>query len=192
MHQIDRELATLVAAYIAAIVSVMTFFLTLLFNRRTEIRAARRKTLESFIFEISDSVHQLIAISNIFLKNKTITSRENWNEKAEKAKNDLKTLRPKIRYALWGLDKPIKVLTRLPDYTQYTLESLEVAKQIVLKGSNLGDYLDNCIRKCYLNGRSPRFYEKWYLKYLSWELEKVRNKYKNERDKNLNKNTITI
>jgi len=87
------------------------------------------------------------------------------------------------------LDKPIKVLTRLPDYTQYTLESSVISKKVVLRGSKLGDYLDNCIRKCYLNGRSPRFYERWYLKYLSWKFEKIRNDYKRERDKKLGKIT---
>lgn len=180
-NEIDKGLATLIAASIAAIISVLTFLLTLYFNRKSEIRAARRKSLEEFIFDVADSIHQLIAISNIFLKNKTDESRANWSQKADKAKNTLKTLRPKIRYALWGLDKPIKVLTRLPDYTQYTLESEEISKKVVKRGSKLGDNLDNCIRKCYLNGRSPRFYERWRLEFLAWKCEKTRNDYKSER-----------
>lgn len=187
MNEIDKGLATLIAAGIAAIISLLTFILTLFFNRKSEIRTARRKSLEVFIFEIADSIHQLIAISNILLKNKTDISRTNWSEKAEKAKESLKTLRPKIRYALWGLEKPIKVLTRLPDYTQYTLESDNVSKKVVSRGSRLGDTLDNCIRKCYLNGRSPRFFEIWRLKFLAWRCEKTRNDYKSERDKKLNK-----
>ncbi|HKH61081.1 MAG TPA: hypothetical protein VKA49_09635, partial [Flavitalea sp.] len=64
---IDRGFATLVAAIIAAFLSL----LTLLATKSTEIRAAHRKTLESFIYDISDSVHQLIATSNILLKNKS-------------------------------------------------------------------------------------------------------------------------
>ncbi len=183
----DRGMATLIAACIAAVISIFTFFLTLFFNRKSEIRIARRKTLESFIYDIADSVHQLIAISNILLKNKTDESRLNWSEKAEQAKSKLKTLRPKTRYALWGLDNSIRVLTRLPDYTQYTLSSPDIAKKVVDKGSKLGDSLDNCIRKCYLNGRTPRFYELWRLNYLAWRCEKVRNSYKAERDKKLNK-----
>ena len=185
--EIDRGLATLIAAALAAVISILTFILTLFFNRKGEIRAARRKTLEEFIYDLSDSVHQLIAISNILLKNKTTESRSNWSEKAEQAKNKLKELRPKIRCALWGLDKPIKVLTRLPDYTQYTLESVETSKSVVKRGSKLGDVLDNCIRKCYLNGRSPRFYEIWRLRFLAWRCEKTRNDYKSERDKKLKK-----
>ena len=185
LTDLDKGLVTLIAAGIAAVVSILTFFLTLFFNRKVEIRAARRKTLEGFIYDVSDSVHQLIAISNILLKNKTTESRNNWSEKAENAKNTLKNLRPKIRYALWGLDKPLKVLTRLPDYTQYTLDSEIVSKKVVKRGSTLGDSIDNCIRKCYLNGRSPKFYEIWTLKILAWRCEKTRNEYKAERDKKL-------
>lgn len=181
--EIDKGVATLIAAGMAAIISIFTFLLTLFFNRKGEIRSARRKTLEEFIYDVADSVHQLIAISNILLKNKTDESRGNWSQKAEKAKSTLKTLRPKIRYALWGIDKPLKVLTRLPDYTQYTLESESVSKKVVKRGSKLGDALDNCIRKCYLHGRSPRFYERWRLQFLAWRCEKTRNDYKSERDK---------
>jgi hypothetical protein len=61
--EIDRGLATLIAAALAAVISILTFILTLFFNRKGEIRAARRKTLEEFIYDLSDSVHQLIAIS---------------------------------------------------------------------------------------------------------------------------------
>ncbi|KAB1065079.1 hypothetical protein [Salibacter halophilus] len=187
LGKIDKGIATLIAAGIAAVISIFTLMLTLFFNRKSEIRSARRKSLEEFIYDVADSVHQLIAISNILLKNKTPESRSNWTDKANKAKMKLKALRPKIRYALWGLDKPIKVLTRLPDYTQYTLESDEVSKKTVKRGSNLGDALDNCIRKCYLNGRSPRFYEIWWLRFLAWKCEKPRNEYKLERDKKLEK-----
>ena len=62
-NEIDKGLATLIAASIAAIISILTFLLTLYFNRKSEVRAARRKTLEVFIYDVADSIHQLIAIS---------------------------------------------------------------------------------------------------------------------------------
>lgn len=175
---IDRGFATLAAAVIAALLSL----LTLLATRSTEVRAAHRKTLESLIFDISDSVHQLIAISNILLKNKTEESRGNWSERAEKAKAKLKELRPKIRYALWGLDTYLLSLAKLPDYTLYTLADVKVSKKVVKRGSRLGDSLDRCIRDCYLNGRSPRFYELWELKFYNWHFHKTRNNYKAKRN----------
>lgn len=174
---INEGTATLIAAIIAAVFSL----LTLLSTRPTEIRAANRKTLETYIPELADSIHQLIATSKILLKNKTQQSRESWRQKAEDAKGKLKDIRPKIRYSLWGLENYILSLTRLPDFTLYTLGNNEVAKKVVKRGARFGDYLDNCIRKCYLNGRAPRFYELWILQFYRWHFIKTRNDYKKKK-----------
>ncbi|MDE5492244.1 hypothetical protein [Elizabethkingia meningoseptica] len=171
---IEEGTATLLAAIIAAIFS----FFTLLSIKPKEIRAANRKTLEPYIYDLSDSIHQLIAISNIIIKTKTEEGLRNWREKAEIAKEKLKDIRPKIRYSLWGLEDYILSLTKLPDFTLYTFSDIEVAKEVVKKGTQFGDSLDNCIRKCYSSGRTPRFYELWRLKYYNWRFIKVRNKYK--------------
>ncbi len=93
----------------------------------------------------------------------------------------MKDIRPKIRYSLWGLEDYILSLTRLPDFTLYTLDDIEVAKEVVKRGKRLGDSLDNCIRKCYLSGRTPRFYELWMLKLYRWHFTKTRNDYKAKR-----------
>ncbi|MCT3846077.1 hypothetical protein HZQ52_14710 [Elizabethkingia anophelis] len=177
---IDEGTATLLAAIIAAIFSLFT----LLSIKPKEIRAANRKTLEPYIYDLSDSIHQLIAISNIIIKTKTDESLKNWREKAETAKKKLKDIRPKIRYSLWGLEDYILSLTKLPDFTQYTLSDIEVAKKVVKKGTHLGDCLDNCIRKCYLSGRTPKFYELWRLRYYNWRFTKIRNEYKMKRNCN--------
>lgn len=39
---IDRGMATFIAACIAAIISILTFFLTLFFNRKTEIERDKK------------------------------------------------------------------------------------------------------------------------------------------------------
>lgn len=174
---IDRGFATLIAAVIAAVASVFV----LLLNKKGEIRAANRKTLETFIYELSQAIHQLIATSNILLKNKSDVSRENWKEKAETAKTKLKELRPKIRYVLWGIDDSIQALTRLPDFTLYTLADEDVATRVVRRGTRLGDAIDRCIRDCYLNGRAPRFYEIWKIKLYEWHFRQTRDNYKANR-----------
>ncbi len=174
---IDEGTATLAAALIAAILSL----LTLLSTRPTEVRSANRKTLEPYIPDLADAIHQMIAISNILLKNKTEESRGNWRKKAEEAKAKLKEIRPKIRYSLWGLEDYILSLTRLPDFTLYTLDDIDVAIKVVKRGTRLGDSLDNCIRKCYLNGRTPKFYELWTIRFYSWHFTKTRNDYKAKR-----------
>lgn len=83
----------------------------------------------------------MIAISNILLKNKAEESRGNWSERAEEAKGKLKDIGPKIRYSLRGLENYILSLTRLPDFTLYTLDDIEVAKKVVKRGTRLRDVL---------------------------------------------------
>jgi hypothetical protein len=180
---LNEGVATLYAALVAAFFSL----LTLLAKKPTEIRAANRRTLEGYIFDLSDSIHQLTAISNILLKNKSPLSRNNWSRRAERAKVVLKALRPKIWYSLWGLENHILSLTRLPDYTLYTLENKETAKKVVRHGSKLGGAIDKCIRNCYLNGRSPKIWELWVIRYFDWRFTKTRNNYKLQRLNRLNK-----
>ncbi|TOA23628.1 hypothetical protein CGG93_22455, partial [Vibrio parahaemolyticus] len=79
---IDQGLATLAAAFLAAVLSG----LSLMQKKDVEIREANRKYLETFIEELSDSIHQLIALSTIMLKNKTEVSLNNTRAKAEAPK----------------------------------------------------------------------------------------------------------
>lgn len=176
--EFDRGLATFLAAVIAAIVSLITLFTTL----PKEMRAANRKTLEPHIDDISDSVHQIIAISNILLKTKSPESKENWSKKAEIHKVKLKEIRPKVRYSLWKIDKYIQSLTRLSDYTLYTLDDSKTVKKLLYWGNLFGNKVDQCIRYSYVTGKSPWFYNLWLLRFYNYMFKKVRNDYKAKRN----------
>jgi len=82
----DQGLATLIAAILAAAASIATSLST----RASEVRMANRKTIEAALEELQECIHQLIATSNILLKNRTEKSRSNWRGKAENAKTDPK------------------------------------------------------------------------------------------------------
>lgn len=170
----DVGVATLIAAIIAAISSLFTLFS----DRKSEIRQANRNTLELYVTELSESIYQIVATSNILLKNKSQESRDNWTERAEVSKQNLKDLRPKVRYILWGVDDSIQTLTRLPDFTLYTLSDSNVSKKVVTRGTRLGNNIDKCIRNCYLNGRAPNQYEILKIKFLSWHFRQARDKYR--------------
>ncbi len=125
--EIDKGIATLIAALVAAISSLMILFS----KKKAELREANRKSLENYTKDLSSSIHQLIATSNILLKAKTKDSQDNWKEKAEKAKDILKKIRPELTYSLWGIDSSLQTLTRLPDFTAYTLTDEKIAAKIV-------------------------------------------------------------
>jgi len=172
--EIDRGLATLLAAIIAAVLSG----LALLQKKSIEVREANRKYLETFLEDLSDSIHQLIALSTIMLKNKTEESLANTKNKAEEPKEKLKKLRTKIRYPLWGIDEAIQKLTRVTDFTLYTLSNPSVAEENVKRAKSLALSIDKCIRNCYLKGRSPNFIERRIIYYKVWRFTRVRESFK--------------
>ena len=176
--EIDKGVATLIAALLAAVLSG----LTLLQKKSVEMREANRKYLETFVEELSDSIHQLMALSTIMLKNKTEESLSNTKVKSEKPKEKLKQLRTKIRYPLWGIDDAIQKLTRVTDFTLYTLKEPAVAKLNVKRAKSLANSIDKCIRNCYLHGRSPNFMEIQIIKFKAWRFTSVRNGFKEKRN----------
>lgn len=175
--EIDRGFATLIAAIIAAISSLIVLFS----KKNEEIRAANRKSLEKYIKDLSGSIHQLIATSNILLKAKTTESQDNWKEKAESAKETLKKIRPELTYSLWGIDNSLQTLSRLPDFTAYTLVDKDTATKVVKRGSQLGDCINKCIKNCYLEGRAPTWFERNKIKLLEWRFRKTRNDFKKKK-----------
>lgn len=103
-----KEEVTLIAAIIAATASIVTLFLNLRAQKSAEIRVSYRDSLKPHIVELGEALHEIVASSNIYLfKTKSDEARENWREKHEKAKDNIKSLRTKVRYQLWGLDKGI-------------------------------------------------------------------------------------
>ena len=170
----DIGLATLIASLIAAISSLIN----LVFKESEEIRAANRRILEKYVVVLSGSIHQLIATSIILLKAKTGEGQEKWKKRAESAKEELKKIRPELTYPLWGIDSSLQTLSRLPDFTAYTLIDINTATKVVKRGTRLGNRINKCIKNCYLKGRTPNWLERTTIKYLDWRLRKVRNDFK--------------
>lgn len=175
--QLNEPIATVIAASIAAILS----FITLLQNVKSESREAYRNSLNPYLEELSECIHEIMAFSTIMLKNKTEESLLNYKEKANAAKDRLKELRKKIRYPLWGIDEYIQKLSRVSDYTSYTLGDKKIAQENVKQAKLLAKAIDKCVFTCYKKGRSPILLEQWYIRYRTWKFLKVREKYRKER-----------
>jgi hypothetical protein len=79
---------------------------------------------------------------------------------ARSAYNSLKALRHDVRYSLWGLDKGLRVLSRLPDWIGHAKNSPETAEEIYGLANDLAETLDGVILKVYLYGSEPSFWQK--------------------------------
>jgi hypothetical protein len=172
-----KEEITLYAALIAAVVSIFSLLINLFTQRRMEWRTAQRKSLEDFVHDLGEAIHSTIATSNILLKARTDESIQNWRERATEAKEELKKLRPKLRYPLWGITESINTLSRLPDWVEHARKCPDYAQDIFEKGHSLGKSLDRVIRKCYLRGRSPRLCERLFIRFRQWQLENSYEKF---------------
>lgn len=176
---LTKEEMTLLAAVIAAVVSLMTLLLNILTARSAELRKVHRDVLTTHIHDLGDCLHQTVATSNILLKNKTDESIANWRDKAAAAKSKLKALRIKLRYPLWGLDSAFKTISLLPDWIDHVRLYPEHSAIVLDKGNALGQLLDRTVRRCYMRGRSPNWLEIQLVNWRRRQLEKAYESFKN-------------
>ncbi len=156
----SAEIATLIAASLAAIVSIITLIWTLLSQRASEVRAARRQVIVADLKMIGKALHETLALSNIQLKCLSDATHKDKYKRAAEAARSLRDLRLEVRYSLWGLDEGLRVLTRLPDWIGHAKGSPDTASELFSLATALGDLLDGAIRKAYLYGSEPGFRQK--------------------------------
>lgn len=141
------------AIILATLISLTVGYVT---GRRSEFRAAHRKVLGEHVDELARAIHETVATSNVIFKR--VRRGESWNtwyDRAQQAAEDLKTLRRKLRYPLWGFDNALRSLTRLPDWLGHVREDREGTKELLERADRLRDLLDTMIRRAYLRGRPP-------------------------------------
>lgn len=151
----DAQAAVLAAA-IAAGISIVSLVATLLAGWRTDTKAAYRRTFESFLSSLSDSVHSTIATAIIIGKTKSPKARENWRNKAKGPKDCLKDLARKVKYPLWGLSDHLQTLSRLPDWADHLAAAKAPSAEFDELAREYGAGVDDVIKDAFLRGRPPR------------------------------------
>ena len=155
-----QGVATLIAASIAAGVSLLNLIWTIWSQRSAEVRAARRQVIVVDLKLLGKALHETLALSNIQLKCIAEPIHKEKYKRAAEAARSLKDLRHEVRYSLWGLDEGLRVLTRLPDWIGHAKGSPETAEELFRRASRLGDALDEAIRKAYVFGAEPSFWQR--------------------------------
>lgn len=163
---------TLIAALIAAIVSIIT----LAAQRRSELRSAHRNIVSQHIEELGEAVHQVVATSNIITKTRSLTGLKNWRRRASEATQKIKNIRLKLRYPLWGIHEALHSLSCLPDWVEHARDYPDSALELVEKGTRLASALDIAIKRSYILGRPPKWYERALI---SWRRRQFRTYYEN-------------
>jgi len=158
--------ATLLAACIAAVGTLATLIGTMLASRRAEMRASHRAALTPHLDNLGEGIHQVVASAKI-LRQRAVDGAEpgNWLERSKTGAATLKSVRPKCRYVLNGLDDPLRTLTRMPDWVA-TYKNIEGtnADDLVDGMRKLAEGIDRAVQRSYRHGLPPGRFRRWLLK----------------------------
>jgi hypothetical protein len=156
MTPIDAQMATLIAAAVAAIASLINLAANIYFSRRANREAQYRELLKPHITQLGDDLYQTIAccriISRIADKNK---DPQKWLERARDACNRVKELHRKLKYPLWGVSDGLRNLTLLANWIDHSQERQKQRDALLLAADNLRLILDGVIREAFISGTPP-------------------------------------
>lgn len=155
------EIATLIAAGLAAVVSILNLLLTGTFRKQEEMRAAIRSAAAENLDDIGRLVHEVIALSYILSKANSDLGHKEKHEKARESADKLKSKRLDVRYSLWGIEEGLRTLTRVPDWVAHTRVDIKRREKLLAAASELGEVVDAVVRKTYLTGAVPGRFSRW-------------------------------
>lgn len=166
-----KEEATLVAAGIAFLASIINIVVSLYSSRRNELRTSHRNALQPYLSGLGEGLHETVAVSAMLLKFEGSDTLANWRNKAKSAQEKLESSRKGVRYILWGIDEGINLLRKLPDWMDHARAFKSNGEQILYEARNLQERLDEIIRDSYKNGEPP---SKKSIKKLNESVEKYK------------------
>lgn len=121
------------------------------------MRAAHRAALLQHLTDLGESLHGVVATATL-LRRRALNQQDlsAWITRGQTAAEQLKKVRPAVRYTLDGLDEPIRVLSRLPEWAAtYRDVELSGAEELLEAGRKLAGCIDDTVRKSYRTGLPP-------------------------------------
>jgi hypothetical protein len=170
---LSQGTATVIAAGVALVASVLSLVVSGRSARKAEEREAHRRLIEPYLQDLGEAVHEVIASSSVLSqKYRAGQDPRQWLDQGNAAADRIRTVRPRLRYLLDGLDDPLRTLTRLPDWTA-TLRAAPSAERFTTRASRLGRRVDRAIARSFRRGRPPATWERWRLRRANAALRKA-------------------
>lgn len=155
--------ATLLAAVIAAAASLLKLIADSFAERGAAMRAAHRSILQTHLEPLGESIHTIAA--GAVLEHRRAKEGEapgNAQANAFSAAEALKKQRLLVKYCLDGLDEPLRILTRAPNWVA-TYKGDTTGDKLVERLQRLSGRLDSAIARSYRRGRPPSRIERSIL-----------------------------
>ncbi len=162
-HWLTLSRATLIAALVAAVTSLLTLALQSRTKRAAELRAAHRAALASHLQDVGRALHEATAVCGVIIrKDLNDEQRKNWLERAARVRDELNALRLSLRYTLWGIDPAIRALYLFVGSVGHYPLKVSGSDGVKALGAaqKVKDRMDNVVRRSYASGRPPTWYER--------------------------------
>lgn len=166
--------ATLVAAVIAAVFSIVAALMSHGYARIAAQLLARQNTIGSDLRALSTLTYEVIAISKLAHKTKEDSAFRGRIADAYRASKDLDRIRREHRYTIPFIDQPLYRLTRMPFYVQHCRNDLEETRiaGIFHNATKLREQIDAALRDFYFDGRRPDMWRRFWLWWHRWKMKR--------------------
>lgn len=159
----DQDLFTAVAAaVVAATASLLAAILSAISSRRNDARSAHRAVLEAVLADLGENIAGVVATASVYLKRQAkeqdLTS---WRTRMESHGDELKALRARVRYPLFGIEKGLLTLSRVASWIQHFGTQPAAAERLLHDADHLRRQLDLVIAKSYRRGEPPTRLDQW-------------------------------
>jgi hypothetical protein len=182
---LTREESVLIAAGVAAIVSIINLAVNLWSSRIKEQRGAYREALETSFTKLGELLYEIVSLSNKLSKMKTAETFATIRRNAEDSAKKLDHLRRKTIYPLWGLSSSIQTIQKVPLYIAHTKNTKDQKriKKILFLATKLRKSIDKVVMRSYISGAPPTRLNRSVVKYRA---KKLRNYFDKSNPNNNN------
>jgi len=173
-----REEVTLLAAIMAALMSLLSLVVMVKQKYHSELREAQRTTLEKYVVGLGNEIWSVVAMSKrMGLADDNQKYLENKVEAVDSSRN-LDKLRRDTRYCLWGLNDGLHYLVLLPRWVEALRGSNLAVIELIDAATDLREAIDNAIKNSYQNGTPP---SKASIQKIESKISEVRRVYDRHR-----------
>lgn len=133
------------------------------------MRAAHRHALQGLLDELGEGVHKTAA-SAVILRRRFTAGQDPtpWRDAGKTGADMLKTVRPRVKYTLYGLDEPLRTLSRMPEWVATYKDVPNTNVDDLLEAmQKLAVAVDSAVRMSYRRGLPPGPIRRWWLERLT-------------------------
>jgi len=170
----DKSILSVISALVGASSAVIVLALKSRAERLAEYRQTNRERIAPQLEDLGEVLYQIVSSVVLLVNNEK--NKDYYQRLNNKNIRQLRILRKKLRYQLWGLDEGFKALLLLPSIvsenknTSYT--------HLLNTATSLRKVLDESIRNCHLHGRPPNFIERQRVRFYVWRIKSIWEEYK--------------